>query len=77
MNIDDTEVLKSTSGNSDSFVDIEVMDGVVARLRPTAQASTYEIRVGGLRHGVFMSEIEPFEATFGREFDAAVAALES
>jgi len=58
-----------------SSIDIEVAEDLVARIRPTDQPSTYEIRVGVLVDGLLVDEGDPFEASFGHCFDEAVAAL--
>jgi len=56
-------------------IDIEVAEGLVARVRPTATRSTYEIQVRVLAGGCVRDESEPFVASFGSEFDRAFAAL--
>jgi len=56
-------------------VDIEVSEHLIARVTPTAMRSTYSIQVGILVEGLFVCASEPFEATFGVDFDVAIEAL--
>ena len=70
------ETAASSQGSDrDAWVDIEVAEGLVARLRPTGQPSTYKICVGILVDGYLLDQSAPFEASFGPEFDNAMAAL--
>jgi len=57
------------------WIDIEVAEGLVARVRYIREPSRYEIRVGLLSDGYLLEQSAPFEASFGPEFDNAMAAL--
>jgi hypothetical protein len=56
-------------------VDIEVGFQLVARVRPIGPDSRYEIRLAEVRDGTLRESGEPFEASFGPDFDEAVRAL--
>jgi len=58
-----------------AFIDIEVGYQLVARVRPTGSESRYEIRLAQLLDGELHESGEPFEASFGPDFDEAVRAL--
>ena len=60
----------------ESSIDIELTESLVARVRPTDGPSTYEIRVAILVNGYLIEQGEAFEATFCRDFDNAVTALQ-
>ncbi|MBK4348603.1 hypothetical protein [Lacisediminihabitans changchengi] len=56
-------------------VDIEVGYQLVARVCPTGTDSRYEIRLGQVLDGELHESGEPFEASFGPDFDEALRAL--